>query len=104
MFGPDRMIRGCASGATLKHHATVNFIFDQDVTPEDGFTIDISQAGLPIDYYDKIIIGDRKGVLMYGESYEVDLDDTGTIITVKTNVSKDDIWDILLYKEGTLDE
>jgi hypothetical protein len=103
MFGPDRMIRGCSSGTTLVHHATINFIFDEDVNGEDGYTIDISQAGMPIDYYDKIIIGDRTGVLTYGKSYEVDLEDTGTIVTVKTDVTKDTIWDILLYKEGGLD-
>jgi len=101
MFGPDRMTRSCENGETLKHAVSLQYIFDDDVLADDGFTIDMSPANNPIDVYDKIIIGDRIGHLVYGTAYDVDLDATGNIITVKMDVPKDRVWDILLYTVAT---
>lgn len=101
IFAPDRMVRTCSNKETIKHKLTVQYVFDRDVTATEGFQIDISAANHPIDVYDKIIIGDRIGMLVYGTAYEVDLELTGTIITVKMEVPSGRIWDILLYTVDT---
>ena len=97
MFAPDRMVRSCENGITIKHAMTVQYTFTNDVAADDGFQIDISAANIPITIYDQIIIGDRIGELVYGTAYEVDLEATGTIITVKMDVPANRVWDILLY-------
>jgi len=97
MQSPDRLVRACGCRETLKHKLTIQYKFTQNVLAGDGFQIDISAANHPIDVYDKIVIGDRIGMLVYGTAYDIDLDATGTIITVKMDVPSGRTWDILLY-------
>lgn len=97
MFTSDLIMKIC-NRTRLRHYATLQYNFDQDIKATDGHKIDISGAKLKVGHYDQIIIGDRKGVLDYGTPYIVDTEDTGMIISVNIDVEKGSIWDIILYQ------
>lgn len=108
MLCPRDIIRPCkcegecrCKSTTLTHAVTLQYRFDTEVTPDDQFVIDFSTV-IPytVDEMDKIVIGNREiGKLDYGVDYIVDTDETGTKITVLSNVKKDACWDIYIYKD-----
>lgn len=100
IMAPEKYIRPC-NQVQIVHHATLQWTFANDLDADSGFQIDISSVGIPVDSYDKIVIGDRTmtAELIYGNAYEVDTENTGYIITVKMPVTAGTIWDILVYKD-----
>lgn len=91
---------------TYHHKCTLRYKFTEDIKSTDNFIIDISTiVKYQIHFYDEIIIGDPNiGKLTYGVDYIMDLDETGTKITVLKNVTKDTTWDIYIYQpEGVED-
>lgn len=115
MYCPKDIIKPCGQPTkdgmncetiTYHHQCTLRYKFAEDIKPEDKFIIDISSV---VDYrihlYDEIIIGDPNiGQLTFGVDYIVDINETGSKITVLKDVSKDTIWDIYIYQpEGVIE-
>jgi hypothetical protein len=114
MYCPQDIIKPCGQPTkdgmncetiTYHHQCTLRYKFTKDVKPEDNFVIDISSV---VDYriylYDEIIIGNPDvGQLTFGVDYIVDINETGSKITVLKDVSKDTMWDIYIYQpEGAI--
>lgn len=97
MFAPQKFLQVCKNNRSYKHILTLQYQFERDVSKSESFQISLYDKNIKLNTYDEIIIGDRKGVLVFGTAYSINLEDDQQYITVKMDVTKNTIWDIFVY-------